>query len=146
LNFLECELNSVTVQDVIESKSKVLISTAPSTIVKDAMNLMIEKHIHCLVVYENEKMCGIISDRDYAHKIVAKGLDPEQVKVGDIMTRNVITINRTASIADCMKIMSEHRFRHLPVAEGEDIVGMISMTDVMRVMMASADEDQEWQM
>ena len=139
-------MNSVTVQDVIESKSKVLISTAPSTIVKDAMNLMIEKHIHCLVVYENEKMCGIVSDRDYAHKIVAKGLDPEQVKVGDIMTRNVITINRAASIADCMKIMSEHRFRHLPVAEGEDIVGMISMTDVMRVMMASADEDQEWQM
>jgi CBS domain-containing protein len=68
------------------------------------------------------------------------------VKVGDIMTRNVITINRSATIADCMKIMSEKRFRHLPVAEGEDIVGMISMTDVMRVMMTAADEDQEWQM
>ncbi|MBU3746513.1 MAG: hypothetical protein RL585_1845 [Pseudomonadota bacterium] len=136
----------VTVNEVLASKQFGLIHTNPDVIVKDAMNLMIEKHIHCLVVYENEKMCGIISDRDYAHKIVAKGLDPEQVKVGDIMTRNVITINRTASIADCMKIMSEHRFRHLPVAEGEDIVGMISMTDVMRVMMASADEDQEWQM
>jgi CBS domain-containing protein len=136
----------VTVNEVLASKQFGLIHTNPDVIVKDAMNLMIEKHIHCLVVYENEKMCGIISDRDYAHKIVAKGLDPEQVKVGDVMTRNVITINRTASIADCMKIMSEHRFRHLPVAEGEDIVGMISMTDVMRVMMASADEDQEWQM
>jgi CBS domain-containing protein len=136
----------VTVNEVLASKQFGLIHTNPDVIVKDAMNLMIEKHIHCLVVYENEKMCGIISDRDYAHKIVARGLDPEQVKVGDIMTRNVITINRTASIADCMKIMSEHRFRHLPVAEGEDIVGMISMTDVMRVMMASADEDQEWQM
>jgi len=136
----------VTVNEVLASKQFGLIHTNPDVIVKDAMNLMIEKHIHCLVVYEDEKMCGIISDRDYAHKIVAKGLDPEQVKVGDIMTRNVITINRTASIADCMKIMSEHRFRHLPVAEGEDIVGMISMTDVMRVMMASADEDQEWQM
>ena len=136
----------VTVNEVLASKQFGLIHTNPDVIVKDAMNLMIEKHIHCLVVYENDKMCGIISDRDYAHKIVAKGLDPEQVKVGDIMTRNVITINRTASIADCMKIMSEHRFRHLPVAEGEDIVGMISMTDVMRVMMASADEDQEWQM
>ena len=136
----------VTVNEVLASKQFGLIHTNPDVIVKDAMNLMIEKHIHCLVVYENEKMCGIISDRDYAHKIVANGLDPEQVKVGDIMTRNVITINRTASIADCMKIMSEHRFRHLPVAEGEDIVGMISMTDVMRVMMASADEDQEWQM
>jgi len=136
----------VTVNEVLASKQFGLIHTNPDVIVKDAMNLMIEKHIHCLVVYENEKMCGIISDRDYAHKIVAKGLDPEQVKVGDIMTRNVITINRTASIADCMKIMSEHRFRHLPVAEGEDIVGMISMTDVMRVMMAAADEDQEWQM
>ncbi|MFZ9526216.1 MAG: CBS domain-containing protein, partial [Burkholderiaceae bacterium] len=138
--------NMVTVNEVLASKQFGLIHTNPDVIVKDAMNLMIEKHIHCLVVYENEKMCGIISDRDYAHKIVAKGLDPEQVKVGDIMTRNVITINRAASIADCMKIMSEHRFRHLPVAEGEDIVGMISMTDVMRVMMASADEDQEWQM
>jgi len=136
----------VTVNEVLAYKQFGLIHTNPDVIVKDAMNLMIEKHIHCLVVYENEKMCGIISDRDYAHKIVAKGLDPEQVKVGDIMTRNVITINRTASIADCMKIMSEHRFRHLPVAEGEDIVGMISMTDVMRVMMAAADEDQEWQM
>jgi len=136
----------VTVNEVLASKQFGLIHTNPDVIVKDAMNLMIEKHIHCLVVYENEKMCGIISDRDYAHKIVAKGLDPEQVKVGDIMTRNVITINRTASIADCMKIMSEHRFRHLPVAEGEDIVGMISMTDVMRVMMTAADEDQEWQM
>ncbi|MEY3105505.1 MAG: hypothetical protein RJA72_1537 [Pseudomonadota bacterium] len=136
----------VTVNEVLASKQFGLIHTNPDVIVKDAMNLMIEKHIHCLVVYENKKMCGIISDRDYAHKIVAKGLDPEQVKVGDIMTRNVITINRTASIADCMKIMSEHRFRHLPVAQGEDIVGMISMTDVMRVMMASADEDQEWQM
>jgi CBS domain-containing protein len=135
-----------TVVEVLAEKTFGLIHTNPDVIVKDAMNLMIEKHIHCLVVYENEKMCGIVSDRDYAHKIVAKGLDPEQVKVGDIMTRNVITINRTASIADCMKIMSEHRFRHLPVAEGEDIVGMISMTDVMRVMMASADEDQEWQM
>lgn len=136
----------VTVNEVLASKQFGLIHTNPDVIVKDAMNLMIEKHIHCLVVYENEKMCGIISDRDYAHKIVAKGLDPEQVKVGDIMTRNVITINRTATIADCMKIMSEKRFRHLPVAEGEDIVGMISMTDVMRVVMATADEDQEWQM
>jgi len=136
----------VTVNEVLASKQFGLIHTNPDVIVKDAMNLMIEKHIHCLVVYENDKMCGIISDRDYAHKIVAKGLDPEQVKVGDIMTRNVIPINRTASIDDCMKIMSEKRFRHLPVAEGEDIVGMISMTDVMRVMMTAADEDQEWQM
>jgi CBS domain-containing protein len=136
----------VTVNEVLAAKQFGLIHTNPDVIVKDAMNLMIEKHIHCLVVYENDKMCGIISDRDYAHKIVAKGLDPEQVKVGDIMTRNVITINRTATIADCMKIMSEKRFRHLPVAEGEDIVGMISMTDVMRVMMTAADEDQEWQM
>jgi CBS domain-containing protein len=136
----------VTVNEVLAAKQFGLIHTNPDVIVKDAMNLMIEKHIHCLVVYENDKMCGIISDRDYAHKIVAKGLDPEQVKVGDIMTRNVITINRTATIADCMKIMSEKRFRHLPVADGEDIVGMISMTDVMRVMMTAADEDQEWQM
>ncbi|MFM7660638.1 MAG: CBS domain-containing protein [Betaproteobacteria bacterium] len=135
-----------TVAEVLAEKTFGLIHTKPEITVKEAMDLMIEKHIHCLVVYESNQMCGIISDRDYAHKIVAKGLDPTQVTVGEIMTRHVITIDRAATIADCMKIMSEHRFRHLPVAENDQVIGMISMTDVMRVMMASADSDQEWQM
>jgi CBS domain-containing protein len=137
---------NISVSDILDKKPKGLISASPSDSVESAMALMISKNIHCLLVYEDGSMVGIVSDRDYAHKVVAKGLDIKSLTIGDIMTRNVITINRTASIADCMKIMSEHRFRHLPVAEGEDIVGMISMTDVMRVMMASADEDQEWQM
>ncbi|MBU6286426.1 MAG: CBS domain-containing protein [Proteobacteria bacterium] len=135
-----------TVAEVLAEKTFGLIHTKPEVTVKEAMGLMIEKHIHCLVVYEADEMCGIISDRDYAHKIVAKGLDPEQVKVGDIMTRKVITIDRAATMTDCMKIMSEHRFRHLPVAQEGKVIGMISMTDVMRVMMAAEDSDQEWQM
>ncbi|NCZ99637.1 MAG: CBS domain-containing protein [Betaproteobacteria bacterium] len=136
----------VTVNEVLATKTFGLIHTSPSVSVKDAMALMVDKKIHCLVVFEDEKMCGIISDRDYAHKIVAKGLDPEQLSVGDIMTKNVITISREATIADCMKIMSERHFRHLPVAEGDAVVGMISMSDVMRVMMAHADDDEEWPM
>jgi CBS domain-containing protein len=135
-----------TVAEVLAEKTFGLIHTKPEVTVKEAMSLMIEKHIHCLVVYDSNEMCGIISDRDYAHKIVAKGLDPEQVKVGDIMTRKVITIDRAATIADCMTIMSEHRFRHLPVEEDGKVIGMISMTDVMRVMIASEDSDQEWHM
>ncbi|NDB14556.1 MAG: CBS domain-containing protein [Betaproteobacteria bacterium] len=135
-----------TVAEVLAEKTFGLIYTNPAVSVKNAMSLMVEKNIHCLVVFENEKMCGIISDRDYAHKIVAKGLDPEQLSVGDIMTKNVITISREATIADCMKIMSERHFRHLPVAEGDAVVGMISMSDVMRVMMAHADDDEEWPM
>ena len=135
-----------TVAEVLAEKTFGLIYTNPAVSVKNAMSLMVEKNIHCLVVFENEKMCGIISDRDYAHKIVAKGLDPEQLSVGDIMTKNVITISREATIADCMRIMSERHFRHLPVAEGDAVVGMISMSDVMRVMMAHADDDEEWPM
>ena len=136
----------VTVNEVLATKTFGLIHTSPSVSVKDAMALMVDKKIHCLVVFEDEKMCGIISDRDYAHKIVAKGLDPEQLSVGDIMTKNVITISREATIADCMRIMSERHSRHLPVAEGDAVVGMISMSDVMRVMMAHADDDEEWPM
>ncbi|NCW98768.1 MAG: CBS domain-containing protein [Betaproteobacteria bacterium] len=135
-----------TVAEVLAEKKFGLIHTNPAVSVKDAMALMVDKKIHCLVVFEDEKMCGIISDRDYAHKIVAKGLDPEQLSVGDIMTKNVITISREATIADCMRIMSERHFRHLPVAEGDAVVGMISMSDVMRVMMAHADDDEEWPM
>ena len=135
-----------TVAEVLSEKTFGLIHTSPQMTVKAAMDLMIEKHIHCLVVFESEKMCGIVSDRDYAHKVIAKGLNPADLIVADIMTRNVITIARGASIADCMKIMSEHRFRHLPVAEGDSIVGMISMSDVMRVMMVDEQGDQEWHM
>jgi len=135
-----------TVEQVLASKTFGLIHAEPDMPVKQAMDLMLEKHIHSLVVFEHGALAGIVSDRDYAHKIVAKGLDPEQLSVGDIMTKNVITISREATIADCMKIMSERHFRHLPVAEGDAVVGMISMSDVMRVMMDEADGDQEWQM
>ncbi|NDG17718.1 MAG: CBS domain-containing protein [Betaproteobacteria bacterium] len=72
-----------TVAEVLAEKKFGLIHTNPAVSVKNAMSLMVEKNIHCLVVFENEKMCGIISDRDYAHKIVAKGLDPEQVRAQD---------------------------------------------------------------
>jgi len=135
-----------TVAKVLESKTFGLIHAEPEMPVKQAMDLMLEKHIHSLVVFENGAMVGIVSDRDYAHKVIAKGINPETIRIGEIMTRNVTTIGPSATIAECMKIMSEGRFRHLPVADGERIVGMISMTDVMRVMIAEADTDQEWQM
>jgi len=135
-----------TVAQVLESKTFGLIHAEPEMPVKQAMDLMLEKHIHSLVVFENGAMVGIVSDRDYAHKVIARGINPETIRIGEIMTRNVTTIGPSATIAECMKIMSEGRFRHLPVADGERIVGMISMTDVMRVMIAEADTDQEWQM
>jgi len=135
-----------TVAQVLAEKTFGLIHVQPDVLVKEAMDLMMAKHIHCLVVFEEGKMVGIVSDRDYAHKVIAKGLDPESIRVGEIMTRKVTTIGPSATIDTCMKIMSEGRFRHLPVEEEDRIIGMISMTDVMRVMMDEADGDQEWQM
>jgi len=135
-----------TVEQVLASKTFGLIHAEPDMPVKQAMDLMLEKHIHSLVVFEHGALAGIVSDRDYAHKVVAKGIDPATIRIADIMTRKVTTVAPSATIDECMKIMSEGRFRHLPVADGERIVGMISMTDVMRVVMAEADTDQEWQM
>jgi CBS domain-containing protein len=118
----------------------------PELPVEQAMDLMLEKHIHSLVVFGNGPMVGIVSDRDYAHKVVAKGINPETIRIGEIMTRNVITIGPSATIEERIRIMSKRRFRHFPVAEGGRIVGMVSMTDVMRVITAAADTNQEWQM
>jgi CBS domain-containing protein len=87
-----------------------------------------------------------VSERECAHKVVAKGINPETIRIGEIMTRNVITIGPSATIEECMRIMSERRFRHLPVAEGGRIVGMVSTTDLMRVITAAAETNQEWQM
>jgi len=121
-----------TVRDLIQSKPPLdLITTSPDALMAEAMRIMLDKGVHSLLVYEDEKMVGIVSDRDFSRKVLAQGLDQSTTTVADVMSRLVITIKPDASVMDTMRLMSEHGFRHLPVEEDGRILGMVSWSDVM---------------
>ncbi len=122
-----------TVAEILKAKANSQIySIPPSTTVLEAIALMAEKSIGALVVIEEEKVVGIISERDYARKIVLMERSAYNTCVRDIMTADVITVQPGQSNEHCMKIMTDRRLRHLPVLENSKLIGMISIGDLVK--------------
>jgi len=123
------------VNNILESKGarkNTVFSVPPSTIVYNAIEVMAEKNIGALLICEGERLVGIFSERDYARKLILKGKSSKDTTIGDLMTKDPFTISPEASIEECMEIMTTRRFRHLPVMEGNKVIGVISITDVVR--------------
>lgn len=111
-----------------------MFSVSSNATVYEALTLMSEKNIGALLVIDAGELVGIISERDYARKIILKGKTSQETHVKEIMTENPFTITAEDSIDTCMAIMSERHFRHLPVVEGGKPMGMISMGDVVKTI------------
>ena len=121
-----------TVRELMDSKpAESVITTRPDASMAEAMRIMLDNSVHSLLVFEGEKMVGIVSDRDFSRRVLAQGLDQSTTLVAEVMSKLVITIGPEASIMDTMRLMSEHGFRHLPVEEDGRIIGMISWSDIM---------------
>jgi CBS domain-containing protein len=121
-----------TVRNILKTKGNLIFSVAPDTLVYDALELMYEKNVSALVVLENEKLVGIFTERDYARKLILKGRSSKETLIGEIMTEDPITISPGTSIDECMRLMTNHFFRHLPVVEADKLVGIISIGDVVK--------------
>ena len=119
------------VSDILQSKGNNVFSVTENISVFDALKIMGEKNIGALVVMDNEKLQGIISERDYARKIILKGKASQDTQVKDIMTEKVISVLPEDSIEKCMELMSGKHIRHLPVIDNDKVVGIISITDVV---------------
>jgi len=132
-----------TVQQLLALKDSRLHATTADCLVQAAVAEMSRLEIHSLLVMQDDTLAGIFTDRDYVHKIVVPALDATHMTVGEVMTRDVVFIEPQATIRDCVTLMNEGKFRHLPVKDDGRIVGMISMTDIMRAMVNGADEDVE---
>ncbi len=128
------------VSDILNSKGNNVYWVSPSITVYDALKVMGEKNIGALLVMENDTLTGIISERDYARKVVLKGKTSSETLVSDIMTRNVITILPNDSLEKCMELMSEKHIRHLPVVKDGEVEGVISITDVVTAIIESQKE------
>ncbi len=123
-----------TVQRVLETKGNEIYTIAPDAKVIDALRLMAEKNIGALLVMEGETLAGIISERDYARKVILKGESSERTAVKDVMTTGVVTIRPDQSIEECMAIMTGEHVRHLPVMDRGSLAGMISIGDVVKAI------------
>jgi CBS domain-containing protein len=129
-----------TVRQLLASKGHDVWSVSPDTSVFDALKLMADKSIGAVIVLTDGELCGILSERDYARKVVLKGKVSISTPVSEIMTSPVLVVNPEQTIDKCMALMTDKRLRHLPVVEEEQVVGMVSIGDVVKTVIA----DQEF--
>ena len=129
------------VKHILDSKGTDIWSTAPNDSVLNAIKLMAEKKIGALLVMRDEELNGIVSERDYARKVILRGKSSKETPVEDIMTAEVVITNPAETVEKCMALMTEKRIRHLPVVEGGKVVGVLSIGDLVKAIIA----DQQFQ-
>jgi len=126
-----------TVRSMLLHKGSEVFWVSPEATVYDAVALMADKSVGALLVLSGGKLAGIVSERDYARKVILKGKHSHEIQVREIMTSPVYTISPEQSVEDCMRIITAHRIRHLPVMEGDALQGMISIGDVVRSIIST---------
>ena len=126
----------ITVRQLLQAKGRDVWSIAPDAWVFDALKLMAEKGIGALLVLEGETLVGILSERDYARKVILKDKSPMDTPVKEIMTQQVVTVSPEQSIQECMGLMTNKRVRHLPVLEDDRLAGIISIGDVVKAIIS----------
>ena len=131
-----------TLRQLLGSKTPEVYAVAPGDSVIDAIRLMAEKGVGAVLVMEGARLAGIVSERDYARKIVLHGRSSADTSVRDIMTAEVVTVGPQNTVEQCMQVVTEHRIRHLPVLEGDAVIGVISIGDLVKAVI----EDQKVQL
>jgi len=121
-----------TVQQLLETKGAAIVSVSPDTKVIDALRVMAEREIGAVLVVDNGRLVGIMSERDYARKVILKGKSSQETPVRDIMTERVIYVRPQQTVPDCMALMTNKRVRHLPVLDEERLVGILSLGDLVK--------------
>jgi len=129
-----------TVASILKKKGDAIWSVQPTATVYEAIALMAEKSVGALLVVSDGKLVGIISERDYARKVVLQRRSSSDTLVRDIMTGSVITVTPDHSVENCMKMITEHRVRHLPVLAGDQLVGVISIGDLVNAIITEQAE------
>jgi CBS domain-containing protein len=125
-----------TIRQILEDKGYEVFSIGPGASVYSAIELMAENGIGALMVMEGNRTVGLISERDYARKVILKGRSSKDTEVREVMTTHVVCVHPEQTLEECMALMTEKRVRHLPVMEGDRLVGIISIGDLVRSIIA----------
>ena len=125
-----------TIRRLLNEKGYQIWSTTPDTLVYNALRLMAEKDVGALLVLQDEELVGILSERDYARKVILKGKSSQNIPVKDIMTYHVICTSPDQTIQACLELMTEKRIRHLPVIENDELIGIVTIGDLVNAIIA----------
>ncbi|VAX10201.1 Inosine-5'-monophosphate dehydrogenase [hydrothermal vent metagenome] len=125
-----------TIQELLNNKGSEIFSVQINAPVIEALHLLAEKRIGALIVMDGEMLAGILSERDYARKVVLEGKTSSNTKVREIMTSHVVCARPDQKIEECLAIMSEKRVRHLPILDAKQLVGMVSIGDLVKAIIA----------
>jgi CBS domain-containing protein len=128
------------VNHLLDTKGSQIVSIGPDASVFDAIKLMADQGVGSLVVMDGPQMLGILTERDYARKVILKGRASESTRVDEIMTTDVQTTSGSETVNQCMEIMTERRIRHLPVVDGDRVVGIISIGDLVQAIISDQQE------
>lgn len=131
------------VKHLLDAKGRHIIAISPDSSVLEAIKIMADKSVGSLVVMEDEKLAGIVTERDYARKVIVKGRSSKSTRVAEIMTADVVTTSSAETVDKCMAVMTELRIRHLPVLEDNRVIGMISIGDLVQAIIADQKEEIE---
>jgi CBS domain-containing protein len=133
----------LTVKHLLERKGAQVYSVTPDTPVLDAIRLMAEKYVGALLVMRGTELAGIISERDYARKVILLGRSSADTPVRQIMTSPVVTVRPAHTVNECMQIVTDKRIRHLPVVENGSVLGVVSIGDLVKAVIESQQEQIE---
>lgn len=131
------------VQHLLATKGQDVFSIAPDATVRDALEMMADKEVGALLVMQGDELLGIVTERDYARKVVIKGRASASTPVSEIMSTELKTTTPDASVDSCMALMTEKRCRHLPVLDGDRVVGIVSIGDLVQAIIADQREEIE---
>jgi CBS domain-containing protein len=129
------------VKHLLDTKGRDIISIHADASVLDAIRLMAGRAVGSLLVMDGERLEGIVTERDYARKVIIKGRASESTRVGEIMTSDVLTASLEQTVNDCMTVMTHKKIRHLPVVEDGQVIGMISIGDLVQAIIESQQEE-----
>ena len=121
------------VKKLLDKKGHDVYSVSPDTTVYDALKIMAKKEIGALIVVKKGKMVGIMSERDYARKVILKGKASRYTLVSDIMTTKIISAKPDTKLKQCLNLMTKHRIRHIPILDGDKLDGVLSLDDIRHV-------------
>ena len=131
---------SDTIAMGLKEKGQNIWSLGPEALVYEAIEMMANRHVGALLVISDGKLVGIISERDYARKVILQERSSKQTQVKEIMTSSVVVVRPDQTVEDCMRLMTENRIRHLPVVENEEVLGVVSIGDLVKWVVSAQAE------
>ena len=131
------------VQHLLDRKGTELISIVQEASVFDAIKLMADRGVGSLLVMDGGDLKGIVTERDYARKVIIKGRSSESTEVGEIMSTDLVTATFQQTVNECMTLMTDRRIRHLPIVSGDEVVGLISIGDLVQAIISDQQEEIE---